>query len=96
MKRPSCTLPKKTGLPVLLALSSLLGPVYAGPETPLAPAEDAPSALSDWWNGKYLTGNWFGVRDTLADRGFRFGGKYEGIFFGVLDSQRGARGFYDQ
>lgn len=43
-----------------------------------------------------MTGNWFGVRDTLADHGFKFSGKYEGIFFGVLDSQRGSRGFYDQ
>lgn len=27
------------------------------------------SALADWWNGSYATGNWWGVRDTLADHG---------------------------
>ncbi len=26
-------------------------------------------ALADWWNGSYATGNWWGVRDTLADHG---------------------------
>jgi porin len=60
------------------------------------PEEPSESALAAWWNGKYMTGNWFGVRDTLADHGFKFSGKYEGIFFGVVDSQRGSRGFYDQ
>jgi len=43
-----------------------------------------------------MTGNWFGVRDALADRGLTFNGKYYGAYFGVVDSQRGARGFWDQ
>lgn len=54
------------------------------------------SGFSQWWNGKNMTGNWFGARDTLADYGLTFTGKYEGIFYGVVDSQRGERGFYDQ
>lgn len=32
------------------------------------PGEDA-SVLAEWWNGTYATGDWFGVRDTLEDRG---------------------------
>ncbi len=43
-----------------------------------------------------MTGNWFGVRDSLADHGIKIGGKYEGVFYGVLDSNRGQRGFYDR
>lgn len=55
------------------------------------------SALAAWWNGKTLTGNWFGVRDTLKDDyGLKLGGKYYGAFFGVVDSQNGSRGFWDQ
>jgi porin len=81
---------------VSATLASLCTPgsVRAGTEAPLITQSE--SALSEWWQGKSMTGNWFGVRDTLADQGFKFSGKYEGIFFGVLDSQRGSRGFYDQ
>jgi porin len=55
------------------------------------------SSLQEWWNGKYLTGNWFGVRDTLEDHGFKFSGKYYGAFFGVIKgSGAQSRGFWDQ
>ncbi|MCS7008941.1 MAG: hypothetical protein NZL93_03260, partial [Chthoniobacterales bacterium] len=54
------------------------------------------SALEEWWDGKNLTGNWFGLRDELKDHGLSLGGKYDGAYFGVIDSQRGARGFWDQ
>jgi porin len=77
----------------VLAATLLAAPAFAGTEPP----ETAPPApLADWWNGKYMTGNWFGVRDALAERGLTFNGKYYGAFFGVVDSQRGARGFWDQ
>jgi porin len=90
-----------TGL-VAAALSVIVttSPLLAG--TPVAPVSEPPSEskseswFEEWWNGKYMTGNWFGLRETLADYGFKFSGKYEGIFFGVVDSQRGSRGFYDQ
>lgn len=65
-----------------------------------APVQPAPaesnSALETWWNGKYLTGNWFGFRDTLKDNGITLDGRYNGGYFGVIDAQRGSRGFYSQ
>ncbi|MCX6970271.1 MAG: carbohydrate porin [Verrucomicrobia bacterium] len=61
---------------------------------PTAPASTCP--LADWWNGKYMTGNWFGLRDTLGDVGLTFNGKYYGAYFGVVQSQGGARGFWDE
>jgi porin len=79
---------------------AITSPLFAG--TPAAPPPEPPSEskseswFEEWWNGKYMTGNWFGLRDTLEDYGFKFSGKYEGIYFGVVDSQRGRRGFYDQ
>jgi carbohydrate-selective porin OprB len=81
--------------PALLAASLSCQAAFAG--TPVAETS-SPSAtpLADWWNGKNMTGNWFGVRDTLGDRGLKFNGKYYGAFFGVVDSQGGARGFWDQ
>ena len=89
---------RMTGLTAAACATILTAvPVFAGSATTSpAPEEEGGSALADWWNGKYMTGNWFGVRDTLADHGLTFGGKYEGIFFGVVDSQKGSRGFYDQ
>jgi carbohydrate-selective porin OprB len=75
----------------LLATTLLSAPAFAGQAT-------APSStpLADWWNGKYMTGNWFGVRDTLAEHGLSFSGKWEGNFYGILDSKNGARGSFDQ
>lgn len=61
-----------------------------------AAPEPAGSSFSDWWEGKYFTGDWFGVRDVLEDHGLKFKGKYYGAYFGVVDSQRGSRGFWDQ
>ena len=87
---------RTAGLASLLATLTTLSPIFAGDTSTSAPGESSESALSEWWNGKYMTGNWFGVRDTLADHGLKFNGKYEGVFFGVVDSQKGSRGFYDQ
>jgi carbohydrate-selective porin OprB len=69
---------------------------HAGTATETTTESSSESALSDWWNGKYATGNWFGVRDTLEDHGIKPNGKYYGAFFGVVDSQGGSRGFWDQ
>jgi len=74
--------------------SAFAGVVYSPSSDVVVDTERG--SFADWWNGKQMTGNWFGLRDTLADRGLTFKGKYEGIFYGVIDSQRGARGFYDQ
>ena len=52
--------------------------------------------LAAWWNGKHVTGDWFGVRDALKDRGIRFGGSWRMAYFGVVDSQNGSGGFWGQ
>jgi len=57
---------------------------------------DRGSVVAGWWDGKYLTGDWFGARDALADRGIQFKGKWVGVYYGVVDSERGSRGFFDQ
>jgi len=66
---------------VLAAAASL----HAGPTS-------APS--TSWWNGKHATGDWFGLRNTLEDRGINFTGNWKGTFYGLtgggLDSPHGA------
>ncbi|MGH8048985.1 MAG: hypothetical protein ACREKL_17220, partial [Chthoniobacterales bacterium] len=36
----------------------------AAPTTDVTVKEE--SALTEWWHGKYASGTWFGMRDTLA------------------------------
>jgi len=83
-------------LALIVTTGSLLAGAPAAPVSESSAEARSESWLSEWWNGKYMTGNWFGLRDTLEDYGFKFAGKYEGIFFGIVDSQRGSRGVYDQ
>ena len=56
--------------------------------------------LLDWWNGKTMLGGHgnfaFDARQNLAGKGFVMQGFYQGAFFGVLDSEKGSRGFWDQ
>ena len=57
-------------------------------------ASNPPTASVDpvagWWNGKNVSGNWFGARDALSDNGLKLDGRWRGIYFGILDSQNGA------
>jgi len=44
--------------------------VRAGQSQSTEPArEHTSSPFVDWWNGKYASGNWLGLRDTLEDHG---------------------------
>lgn len=57
-------------------------------------------SFEEWWNGKGLlqgSGNpIFDARRSLQDHGLKLKGKYGGAFYGVVDSDRGSRGFWDQ
>jgi carbohydrate-selective porin OprB len=69
-------------------------PLLAGPAPAPETSTPASSPLATWWNGKYASGNWFGMRDTLASHGITPFGGWEGTFYGItgggLDSPRGA------
>ncbi|MEI6073744.1 MAG: carbohydrate porin [Verrucomicrobiae bacterium] len=80
-------------LVILISSAALAGAAFCGTQAGGAEKE---SALGEWWGGKYLTGGWFGARNALAERGIVFKGKWVGVYYGVVDSERGARGFFDQ
>ena len=63
-----------------------------------APAPEAKtgSAFQEWWDGKQMTGDWFGVRDELKDRGIKLGGNYRIALFGVVASQNGSRAYWGE
>lgn len=64
-------------------------------ETSPPPADSGPSALEEWWSGKYATGNWFGVRDTLEDRGVKIGVEWKANFLWNVDGGLQQRFGYD-
>jgi len=70
---------------LFVAIVLLPLPAHADPETPLA-----------WWQGPGVSGDWFGVRETLSDRGFDLVGQWRGVYFGVVASEGGTGGFYTQ
>lgn len=61
---------------------------------PLPAADDG--LVGRWWEGRHLTGEWLGARDTLGARGIKLGGSYKLAYFGVVDSRNGSGGFYGQ
>jgi carbohydrate-selective porin OprB len=71
-----------------------------GGERMPAPDDDCSKPFNDWWNGKYMLGGGgnfgFDLRQKLATEGVSFNGNYQGAFFGVVDSEKGAHGFWDQ
>jgi hypothetical protein len=72
----------------LMAVSPVRSAFYEQARTAgsAAPVEkSSKSWLAEWWDGKYASGNWFGVRDTLEDRGLTLGGRWIGVYYGVVD-----------
>lgn len=74
----------------IAALAEETGPASA------SASSSRQDSLSTWWNGKHFTGDWLGVRTKLADQGLKFEGRWRGAYYGVLASQGGQRGFFDE
>lgn len=72
------TFPSRFVLLATLGLSTL----RAG--QPSRPEETKTSPVSEWWNGKYATGSWFGLRDDLEDRGIKFTADWKGAFLAIV------------
>ena len=66
----------------------------AGQTSTSGPKAEA-STLEQWWNGKWATGNWFGVRDTLEDHGLKLGVEWKANFLWNVDGGLQQRFGYD-
>jgi carbohydrate-selective porin OprB len=55
-----------------------------------------PSPLSEWWSGRYASGNWFGVRDGLSERGVDLNVNWRANFLAIVDGGLQQRGGLDQ
>ncbi|CAN5489193.1 carbohydrate porin [soil metagenome] len=98
MKHPLFS-PRGTAGIIAASFAALItsSPLQAGQPAPTT-TESSESWVSSWWNGKYASGNWFGVRNTLEDHGLTLGGKWTGDFYGVVDGGKGgvSGGFFDE
>jgi len=60
------------------------------------PVVHAQPSPSEWWKGPNATGNWFGARDSLADRGLVLGGHWKGTFYGNVAGGLRQGGAFDE
>lgn len=79
-----------------LGFAILVSLIVISPRTASAESEAKESLLSEWWNGRYASGNWFGLRDTLEDRGINFRVNWRGNFLAIVDGGLQQRGGFDQ
>lgn len=70
---------------LLVATLTVASPLLAGTQEPSIQESDDRSWIENWWTGKNATGNWFGVRDTLADYGITFKGFWKANLMLVAD-----------
>lgn len=56
----------------------------------------AQTALEDWWSGKYASGDWFGARDALEDRGIDLRFQWRANYLAIVDGGLQQRGGFDQ
>ena len=68
---------------------------FAGASSAEPPAAE-PSPVAEWWNGKYATGQWFGLRQSAQDFGLTPTITWKGNFLGVVDGGRQQRGGFDE
>ena len=80
---------------VLSGTTGTLSGARNNPTTPVGASD-----FENWWNGKGLlagTGNpVFDARSAAEKGGFKLSGNYQGAYFGVIDSEKGSRGFWDE
>lgn len=53
-------------------------------------------AFDKWWNSQTVTDDLFGVRPVLEDHGLSVGGRWRGIYYGILSSQNGSGNAFPQ
>ncbi|HRJ71900.1 MAG TPA: carbohydrate porin [Terrimicrobiaceae bacterium] len=75
---------------------AVLGAIVLATAGAAGPGNATETAWERWGTGRGASGTWLGLRDRLEDRGLTIEGQWVGVFYGVIASERGARGFFDQ
>jgi carbohydrate-selective porin OprB len=61
-----------------------------------AVAQPQDDTLRAWWRDHLATRNLFGFRDARGEHGLTLGGRWRGIYLGVLSSEGGSGSFFSQ
>jgi porin len=56
----------------------------------IPPAQAEEDELAQWWNAQGVAGDMFGVRPAAKDHGVTLRGGWNGIYIGILSSQKGS------
>ncbi len=56
----------------------------------------AETALADWWEGRYASGDWLGARTALSERGIDLRVNWRANFLGIVDGGVEQHGGFDQ
>jgi len=86
----------------LMAVSHTVLSAAPASQTEVQPAPTALNTsavvegLKNWWNGKKVTGDWFGLREPVADNGITIGGTWRALYFGIADSVNGSGNAFTQ
>lgn len=81
---------------VALAISGMQPSIAQAGQTSSSNQKSLSSPIEQWWNGKYATGNWFGLRDGLEDRGLNLGASWRANFLGVVSGGIQQRAGFDE
>jgi porin len=63
---------------------------------PAAHSQGISTGAREWWEGGKGSGEWFGLRPELTDRGIDISGKWIGTFYGVAAGGLERRGAFDE
>lgn len=79
----------------LLAAVSLYQNIQAEDATTASTQSLRPS-FTQWWNGKYASGDWLGARNALEDHGLKLTGMWKGFYYGVVNGGLKQQGAFDE
>ncbi|MCX7869409.1 MAG: carbohydrate porin, partial [Terrimicrobiaceae bacterium] len=72
--------------------------LHAGSPAALEPAAPptGQTAWEKWWDGRYASGDWLGLRGSLEDRGIQFRVNWRANYLAIVDGGLEQRGGFDQ
>ena len=87
---------RRSVLATAVALSGVIPTAGQAEATSSPRAKSLSSPIEEWWNGKYASGNWFGARDALEDRGLTLWAEWRANFLGVVSGGVTQRAAFDE
>jgi porin len=81
---------------IALAQAGVAFSIAQAGQTPWNDNHPISSPIQEWWNGKYASGDWFGLRNTLEDEGLILSASWRANFLGVVTGGIEQRAGFDE